>query len=117
MKFISSLLLIALLAFAFCLFLPSWTVVLAGFVAALVIVQTPGKAFLAGFLSVFLLWAGLAFWISSRNDHLLAHKISLIILKMDNPYLLILVSGLLGGLMAGLGALTASFARRPASND
>jgi hypothetical protein len=36
------------------------------------------------------LWGGLSFWISYNNDHILAHKISMLIIKKDDPYLLML---------------------------
>jgi LPS O-antigen subunit length determinant protein (WzzB/FepE family) len=35
----------------------------------------------------------------------------MLILKMDNPYLLMFATALIGGLVAGFGALTASFIR------
>ncbi|MEJ7610923.1 MAG: hypothetical protein WKF88_07065 [Ferruginibacter sp.] len=112
MKFFISLILIAALSFAACLYLPWWIIAVAGFLVAVAIPQGAGWSFLSGFLAVFILWAGMSFWISSANDHLLAHKISPLIIKIDNPVLLILATGLIGGLVAGLGALTGSFVRR-----
>ena len=94
-----------------------WGIAIAAFIVAVVIPQSPGKSFLAGFVALLLLWGGLSFWISSSNQHLLAHKISMIILKMDSPYLLMLATALIGGLVGGLAALTGSFVRkRPAQN-
>ncbi len=112
MKFIISLILTALLSFAACLFLPWWSIAIAAFVVAALIPQNPGVSFVTGFLAVLLLWGGLSFWISNNNEHILAHKISLLILKMDSPYVLILVTGLIGGIIAGLAALSGSFLRR-----
>ncbi|MEP6675731.1 MAG: hypothetical protein ABJA78_11265 [Ferruginibacter sp.] len=112
MKFIVSLILTAVLAFAACLYFPWWSIAPAAFIVAAVIPQKPGKAFLAGFIALFLLWGGLTFWISKNNEHLLAHKVSMIILKMDNPYLLMLVAAFIAGLVAGLAALTGSFLRK-----
>lgn len=111
MKFFISLLLTAALSFAACLFLPWWVIAIVGFVVALAIPQGGGRAFLSGFLGVFLLWAGLCFWISAANDHLFAHKISVLILKIDNPALLMIVTGLIGGLVAGFGSLSGSLLR------
>lgn len=113
MKFIISLLLIALLSFAAGLFLPWWSIAIAAFLVLAFIPQRPLMAFLCGFLAVALLWAGLSFYLSSMNQHLLAHKVSLLILKMDNPLFLIIVTALIGGLVAGMAALTASFIRKP----
>lgn len=112
MKFIVSILLTALLSFALCLFLPWWFIAIAAFIVAVCIPQKGGRAFLSGFLALFLLWGIMSFMLSNANDHLLAHKVSLLILKADNPYILILVTGLIGGLVAGLAALSGSFLRR-----
>ena len=90
------------------IFSPWWTIAIVGFLAAMIIRLSPGLSFFAGFIANFVLWTAMAFWLSTKNDHLLAHKISLVILKIDNPALLILMSGLIGGLITGLGSLTGS---------
>ena len=112
MKFFISLILTALLSFAASLFLPWWSIALAAFLVAALIPQKPGKAFLTGFIALFLLWGGLSFWISNNNDHILAHKVSQLILKMDNPIILILATALIGALVAGFAALTGSYVRK-----
>ena len=112
MKFITSLILTALLSFAACLYTPWWSIAIAAFLVAVLIPQKPGKAFLTAFLALFLLWGGLSCWISNNNAHLLAHKISLLILKIDSPYLLMLATALIGGLVGGFAALTGAFARK-----
>jgi hypothetical protein len=106
MKFFISILLIALLSFAACLFLPWWVIAIAGFVVAFFIPQKAGLAFLAGFIALFILWAGMSYYLSNTNNHLLAHKISVLFIKADNPTALFLVTGLIGGLVAGLGSLS-----------
>jgi len=112
MKFTASLILTALLSFAACLFLPWWSIALAAFLVAALIPQKPGKAFITGFIALFLLWGILSFRISNANENILAHKISLLMLNMDNPYLLMLATALIGALVAGFGALTGSFLRK-----
>ena len=112
MKFISSFILTALLSFAACLYLDWWSIAIAAFIVAVLIPQSPGKAFLTGFLALFFLWGVLSFWISSKNEHLLAHKISLLVLKIDSPYLLILVTAIVGALIASLAALSGSLLRK-----
>ncbi len=112
MKFIVSFLLTALLSFAACLYLPWWSIAVAAFIISALIPQKPFVSFITGFLSAFILWSVLAFWLSNNNDHLLAHKVSIIILKIDNPYLLIAATGVIGGMVAGFAALTGSFLRK-----
>ena len=105
----------AVLSFATCLYLPWWSIAIVCFVVAALIQQHPGMAFLCGFISLFILWAGLSYWISVNNDHILAHKISVVILKKDDPNLLILLTGLIGAVIGGLASLTGSLLRkRPA---
>ena len=112
MKFTISLILTALLSFAACLYLPWWSIAIVAFIIAALIPQKPGKAFLTAFIALFLLWAGLAFWISYKNEHILAHKVSMLVLKMDSPYVLILCTGLIGALVAGFAALAGSYLRK-----
>jgi hypothetical protein len=112
MKFIVSLVLIALLSTAACLYLPWWIIAIVSFLVAALIPQRPGKSFLAGFIALFLLWGSLAWYISSNNNHLLAHKVSVLILKMDSPAVLIAATALTGALVAGFAALAGSYLRK-----
>ena len=112
MKFFFSFILTILLSFAACLFLPWWSIAIAAFVVAALIPQKPGKSFLTAFAAVFLLWGGLSFWMSNNNDHVLAHKVSQLILKMDNPILLILATALIGAIVAAFAALAGSYIRK-----
>jgi hypothetical protein len=112
MKFLVSVMLIALLSMSACLYLPWWSIAIVAFIVAAAIPQKPGRSFLAGFLALFLLWGALAWFISSNNNHVLAHKVSLLILKMDSPGALITVTALIGALVAGLAALSGSFVRK-----
>jgi hypothetical protein len=111
MKFFISLILTALLSFAACLFLPWWSIALAAFLVAVMIPQRPGRSFLTGFTALFLLWGILSFWISMKNDHILAHKVSLVMLKMDSPYLLMFATALIAALVGGMAALSGSYLR------
>jgi len=112
MKFFVSFILTILLSFAFCLLLPWWSIAIAAFVVAALIPQKPGKAFLTGFVALFLLWGGLSFWISNNNNHVLAHKVSQLLLKMDSPVVLVLVTAFIGALVAGFAALAGSYLRK-----
>ena len=112
MKFFISFILTILLSFALCLFLPWWSIAIAACLVAALIPQRPGKAFVTAFIALFVLWGGLSFWISNNNDHILAHKVSQVIIKMDNPVLLVLATALIGALVAGFAALTGSYLRK-----
>lgn len=111
MKFIVSVILVALLSVALCIYLPWWSIAIAAFLIAAVIPQEPFKAFLSGFIALLLLWGGLVLYISLKNENILAHKISLLILKVDNPFILMLVTALIGAFIAGLASLSGSYVR------
>jgi len=111
MKFIVSFFLTILLSFAGSLFLPWWIIAVAAFLVAALIHQRALRAFLAGFFAVFILWGVQAFLLDNQNEHLLATKVASI-LPLGGSYLvLILVTAFVGGLVAGMSALTASFLR------
>ena len=111
MKFTISIILTILLSFCACLYFPWWSIAIVAFLVAALIPQTPFGSFVAGFIALFLLWGILCFWISTNNNDILAHRVSLLIFKTDNPFLLIISSALTGALVAGLAALTASYIR------
>lgn len=109
MKFNSSLIITMLLSFTACLYFPWWSIAIVAFLVSVVIPQSGLMSFVTGFCALFLLWGGLSYWISINNDHLLSHKLSLLILKTDNPYFLILATALTGALTAGFAAMAGSF--------
>ncbi|HWC55330.1 MAG TPA: hypothetical protein VG676_17225 [Chitinophagaceae bacterium] len=111
MKSIIAILLTALLAFLGGKYMQWWSLALAAFVIALLVPQKSGRAFLSGFLGVFLLWAALAWWINMKNESILANKIAAVLPLGGNAYLLILVTALVGGLVAGFAALSGSYLR------
>ena len=112
MKFFISIIITALFAFGAGLYLPWWSIAITSFIVALLIPQSAGRAFIAAFLAIFILWGYMAFLLSNANGHLLAHKISLLILKTDSPYLLMIVTGLIGGVVSGFAALSGNLLRR-----
>lgn len=111
MKFIIAFVLTALLSFSWALFFPWWIIAVAAFIVAALIPQSALKAFISAFLALFLLWGVQAALIDAGNAHLLSAKIAAI-LPLGGSYLaLLLVTAFIGGLVAGLAALTGSFLR------
>ncbi len=111
MKFIVSILLIAILSFAIGLYLPWWSLALVAFLVAALIHQRAGKAFLSGFLGLFLLWGILAFIIDQNNQHILSHKVAQLLPLGGSSFMLILVTAFIGGLVAGFAAMAGSYVR------
>jgi hypothetical protein len=111
MKSFPRFILIVILSYLGGLFFPWWTVAIAAFLVAVAIPLPPFRSFLNGFIAVFLLWLTLAFLADVRNDHILANRMSELILKVKSPILIGAVSAFIGGLVAGLGSLSGSYLR------
>ena len=109
MKFLISTLLIVLLSFLSGLYLPWWGIALAAFLVSALVPQRPGLSFLSGFLALFLLWASLAWAMDAANNSILSVKIAQILPLGGSSFLLILVTALVGALVGGGAALTASY--------
>lgn len=114
MKFLVATILTALLAFISGLFLPWWGIAITSLLVAVIIHQKAGKAFLSGLLGVFILWGGLAWWIDMKNNGILSKKIASVLPLGGNALLLILVTGVVGGLVSAFAAMSGSFLRASA---
>lgn len=109
-KFLSTLLLTALVVFTIGLFLPWWSVALASFLVSLIIRQRPIWSFLSGFLAVFLLWGGLSFFIDQQNRHILSDRVAVLFQLEGRSYLLILITAFIGAVVSGLASLSSAYA-------
>jgi hypothetical protein len=109
MRFLLSFLLIALLSFIAGLFGPWWLIAVVAFLVILLLPQTAGKSFLAGFLAIFLLWSLLALIIDLKNDSYLSAQVAQLFGLGPASILLVLITGLLGGIVSGLAAMTSAF--------
>jgi hypothetical protein len=86
-------------------FLPWWSVMIASFITAILFNLKNSAVFFVPFLAISLFWIVYAFWLSSANDYILANKIAILLPLQGNPYLLILVTGLIGGIAGGIAAI------------
>lgn len=111
MKLIAAIILTALLAFIGGIYLPWWSLAIAAFLVALLIPQKAGKALLSGFLGVFILWAILAWWIDVKNQGVLSKKIAAVLPLGGSTLALIIVTALVGGLVAAFAAMSGSYLR------
>ena len=112
MRFILVLALTAFLGFLLPIFLPWWSFAITSFLVAVFIHQKPGRAFLAGFIALLLLWGIYATIIDSANQHILSTKVAQI-LPFNGSYMaLIITTAIIGGLLSGMAALTGSYLSR-----
>jgi len=114
MKFITSIILTALLSFAIGVFsfFPWWSFAVCALIVALTVHQKPVKAFAGAFIALFFLWGLIAVMIDNANAHILSKKVAQILPLGGSSNLLILITAFIGGLVAGMAALTGSFFRK-----
>jgi hypothetical protein len=117
MKFTTSVILTALISFIAGLKFEWWTIALAAFLVALLIHQKAGKAYLAAFTAIFILWGALALWINIQNQSILSAKIAKVLPLGGSPAALIFVTALIGALVAGFAAMSGSYLRQSKSTD
>ncbi|WP_273567944.1 hypothetical protein [Maribacter halichondriae] len=86
-------------------FLPWWSIMVAGFLTGFSIPLKRIAVFLVPFLAIALFWAVSAYMISSGNDFTLAKRIAVLFPLDGNVNLLLLITGIIGGLAAGIAAL------------
>lgn len=114
MKFFLSILITAIACWLVSLvsFLPWFSFVVVAFIIAMVAKQQPSKSFLSGFIALFLLWVIWSLVKDIPNQHLLSTKVANILPLKGNATLLVIITGFVGGLLGGFGALTGSFIKR-----
>ena len=93
------------LAVVFSFFLPWWSAMLAAFITAVLFSLKHAAVFFTPFLAVFVFWAGYSFLLANGNDFILAKKIAVLLPLGGSPSLLILVTGIVGGLAGGVAGI------------
>ena len=94
-----------ILALAFSFFLPWWSVMLAAFITAFRLPLKGVSVFLVPFFAILLFWAAYSYILASDNGFVLSKKIAVLLPLEGNPYLLILVTAVVGGLAAGIAGI------------
>ena len=94
-----------LIAYALSLVLPWWSVMAAALATALFIPLKKAAVFFIPFLAILLFWFVYSYLMSSGNDFTLAKRIAVLLPLGGNPYILMLVTGIVGGLAAGIAAV------------
>lgn len=105
MKKLSNFILTIILGVILSLFLPWWAVMLAAFLSGAIVRLRNVAAFFVPFGAIALLWIVNAWMLSSANDYTLASKIAVLLPLEGNVVLLILVTGVIGGIAAGIAGL------------
>ncbi|MEO9887545.1 MAG: hypothetical protein ABJR05_08930 [Balneola sp.] len=99
------LILLIITAYLINLILPWWGIAITGLILGFQMKPSSGKAFGIGFLALFLLWGGQAFYIHVANDGVLSTRIAEM-LGVGSPILVVLITGVIGGVVSGLAVLS-----------
>jgi hypothetical protein len=105
MKFLIQVVLTVLLSYVAEQFLPWWTIGICAAIITMGFTLNKITAFLGGFTAISLLWMIVATLIDVRTNGILSAKIAPL-LGFQSATLLILLTGLVGGMVGGLGALS-----------
>jgi hypothetical protein len=103
-------LLILLTAWLLTLVFPWWTIAIPGLVLGFQFNKKAASSFGWGFLALFLLWGIQATIIHVQNDGVLTSRVATM-LGVNSAFLVILSTGLIGGLVSGMSTLTGSLFR------
>ncbi|NVJ88227.1 MAG: hypothetical protein HWD82_02140 [Flavobacteriaceae bacterium] len=101
LNFIATIILSVVLSLIF----PWWSIMVAAFIASILFPLKNSKIFFVPFLAILLYWGFYSYALSSINNFTLAKKISQLLMLGGDPYLLMLVTGLVGGIAAGISGV------------
>ncbi len=105
MKFLIQVFLTILMCYIAEQFLPWWTIGVCAAIVATCLPLNSVTAYLGGFTATSLLWMVTATLIDVRTNAILSAKVAPL-LGFQSTTLLILLTGLVGGIVGGLGALS-----------
>lgn len=86
------------------LFLPWWTLFIPAIVLGAALFDRSMIAFFIGFLSLFFAWFLQVLYIDIANESVLSTRIS-DMMGLGNGFVVLLITGLIGGLIGGVGTL------------
>jgi len=112
MKYLFSIIAIILLGGLAQIFLPWWSLVVVAFLVAYLFRLNAWQGFLSGFIGIFLLWGGYAFYLNQANEGILASRMGDLFSLPSGSISLLIVSALIGGLIGGLAAATGGLGRQ-----
>jgi hypothetical protein len=105
-------LLIALLSLVAQLFLPWWSVALVAFAFCFGRPLGGGRSFVYSFLGVGLVWLAYALWQHTQSGGILTSRMAEVLKLPPSATALLLLTAVLGGLVAGFAGLAGYWVRR-----
>ncbi|MCL4640319.1 MULTISPECIES: hypothetical protein [Olivibacter] len=97
------------------LVLPWWIIIPISVIVSYLFNEKPWKAFIICFAAIYCVWALYSLYLSYLNGHILANRIGLLLGLPESSFNWIwmtLISGILGGLVAGFAGLSGQYIRK-----
>ena len=111
MNLIVRIVIIAALGSIAQVFWPWWSSVAVALLVETFLGKKDGTAFFSGFYGVAIPWMVLSGYIDVSNNYMLSHQILRLFKLPEFSLILVIITGLLGGMVAGFGSLTGSWMR------
>jgi hypothetical protein len=86
-------------------FFPWWTIMVASFATGLFINLKKAAVFFVPFLAILIFWIVYSYILSSSNDFILAKKLAVLFPLNGNVTLLMLFTGIIGGIAGGIAGV------------
>jgi len=106
MKILYQIILTLLAGLVLQLFLPWWTLALGAAGVSFFFEQKGWQAFAGGFVAIFLLWLLSAWYFDEASGAIMSHRLNTLL-----PVPAFFLTGLVGGLVGGMAALTGKMIR------
>ncbi|MFY0608509.1 MAG: hypothetical protein JXR10_17460 [Cyclobacteriaceae bacterium] len=105
MKLLIRIILIISLTYFASMYSPWWIIIIISGLVSFGIYGSGFNVFISGFLGGGILWLTTAWFLDFSTNGILSDRI-IQLFPLEDPFMLILITGLIGGLAAGLGAIT-----------
>ncbi len=105
MKLLFRIILIISLSYLASLYGPWWVLIAVSFLVSFGLYGNGFNVFISGFLGGGILWLCYAWFLDSSTKSILSEKI-VQLFPFEDPFMLIIATGIIGGLAAALGAIT-----------
>ncbi|NQW28147.1 MAG: hypothetical protein HQ474_09575 [Flammeovirgaceae bacterium] len=110
MKFIFKIVLIALFSYLLPFYLPWWSISISAGIICFLIPQRSFDSFNSAIIGSGLTWLTMTYQIDQNTNSFLSTKIASL-MSLSDPIILIYLTGIIGALIAGFGALTGNTLR------
>ncbi|MCB9186571.1 MAG: hypothetical protein H6601_07470 [Flavobacteriales bacterium] len=112
MNLILRILVIAVLATLGQLFLPWWTIAIVALLVEALVGKADSTAFYSGFYGIAIPWIALAAYIDMKSGSILTVRILEMFKLPPYGFVMVIVTGLLGGLIGGLSSMLGGWIRQ-----